>query len=858
MPTDYKVKVKDNLPDIGKEQLFSVESLIKENVDKWPDLYKNPEVLMDGMTILIPDRKAGEQSQSTGTIAKYQVAVPPKHYLRLSIKDPWGALVPEKTKLFIGSAGAADAGGVEIKKVLYNDSDPSKRMLVIQTVKELPQPISSIASASLELTLYSTSGIKKKVKETIKLHIGELSPILDPNDYKSEKEKHSPKAIMAVQKILTNLGYYVTKKKQGDREVVVNQIDGIYNSATEAAITSFQMDIKRDYEETGDADNDTLNVLIDKIGLRMMGPQLLKEKKTRKYLVFKDNTSKSAEDNKNRPLFKHMGAKMTALSSGKVEPFDKYDEPTRHVSAKTPKPGPEASREITRYPLEAFVAPHLGKKDVDSGPRSNVISCCLPKVVCMDAGAWYKDSLNFGVIWGRHVYLCSYDKKSYHASAKEPPKVELSFNRGVDAHLDYRFFKNIKNVSIINWSYCYWGGESEYDWTKMYIVIPDMHLMCQKIGDHWYDKKFNVNAGLALLDFGLQVENITPKFAKTDIEFVQAGDAYDLWVGSGFATQSIKDEFNRQHQKWVSEYGTGIHPTKVLGALASIPSQDFTEEPRRTGYMMDPLFKNSSEGVIEYVNGPMFKFIEGNATEFEEVIDIKREIRNMVKEIQGVGLYDWVKEIPGIEAILNKLTTNDRVWREQSRILNPAEAAFRLFKEKFTITFIYGNHDNYLIDDEITREIPELEPRKKWFENAKETIYMEHSHRMEQLFLNEKYYTSSKYKGENAIPRNNDGETSGFLATNAYYLINKRGMQLPPTYASRFGKITMAVGGYFADTYAKIHDRDIYFEEFRRIIVGRLSTGAKGVPQVMIIAHTLKKKARDEAPEVGEMRMMRV
>ena len=92
------------------------------------------------------------------------------------------------------------------------------------------------------------------------------------------------------------------------------------------------------------------------------------------------------------------------------------------------------------------------------------------KFIFLDCGKWKDTHRDFGLIYGRHVYLCSFDDGTH--SNYTP--VGLKFNDEIKTlldsfpdRLDKNFFahmsKGEKCVRIVNWSVADWGDDDEYD-----------------------------------------------------------------------------------------------------------------------------------------------------------------------------------------------------------------------------------------------------------------------------------------------------------------------------------------------------------------------------------------------------------
>lgn len=219
---NYKVKKNETLVSIAKDHDFrSMSSLIQANKKNWPLLSRHPYTLIEGMTIIIPDKVAKKVSQFTGTQATYIIKKLPKQYLNLKIGDPYGEInsVQDDVQLIINGATVPVVDNTD-----YNI--PSIEFISISTKNPIPDE--KISTAVLKLKLTSPGSGKINEKE-IELEVGGLDPIIDPKSSDISSETDSKETKIAIQKILANLGYY-----KGD-------LDGDLEKAESSmAITKFQ------------------------------------------------------------------------------------------------------------------------------------------------------------------------------------------------------------------------------------------------------------------------------------------------------------------------------------------------------------------------------------------------------------------------------------------------------------------------------------------------------------------------------------------------------------------------------------------------------------------------------------------
>ena len=201
MPQKYQVKENETLHSIAKTNGFnSIDTIINANLDDWPYLAMHPNVLMTGMTLTIPDKKAKKLDQHTGTSVTYVSKKPAKQFLTLKIEDHLGEIksVKDDIQLFI------NGGAVPLNDQTIYDIQPVK-FKIIATANPLPDVISDSY-----LKIKFTSALNKlEHEEKITVDIGGVDPFLDPNNngYNGKASKNIALR-KAAQKLLLNLGCY--------------------------------------------------------------------------------------------------------------------------------------------------------------------------------------------------------------------------------------------------------------------------------------------------------------------------------------------------------------------------------------------------------------------------------------------------------------------------------------------------------------------------------------------------------------------------------------------------------------------------------------------------------------------------
>jgi hypothetical protein len=148
---------------------------------------------------------------------------------------------------------------------------------------------------------------------------------------------------------------------------------------------------------------------------------------------------------------------------------------------------------------------------------------------------------------------------------------------------------------------------------------------------------------------------------------------------------------------------------------------------------------------------------------------------------------------------------------------NPAYKAMQLLEQALgdKLTYLHGNHDNYLILPEVTSYLG-LKPRKPAYEAR--GLMVEHGHRMERYFA-----------GFVAIlPHNYDGDPTGYDATIKAY---------KTAVAGGWKQELAGDAKVIADKFAEVRDQPSYEHEYARVWLGRESLN-RPLPHVFAIGHT--------------------
>jgi predicted phosphodiesterase len=427
-------------------------------------------------------------------------------------------------------------------------------------------------------------------------------------------------------------------------------------------------------------------------------------------------------------------------------------------------------------------------------------------------GRWKGQARDFGLIWGRHVYLCSFDDKRYWAKndKEHAPKYSLGFinrpgqlfdsqkcNRQRDKELDFKFFSGFKgDYSIrVQAHSCAGGNDKEYNWDNLYVIIPDLHLMSWQVANNWYSfnhpKSFHLDAEIALMHFAENIIRIGNAIGREKIKVIQIGDSYELWIGLGRNANPVKEYF----------YFDGKHYDRKCPYHIITPTENVL-----------PLFKYNKDELM-VIDKYFTHFDNQNGVPNTE--PTRNYLTKEIKKIQTIS--DEELKICNKDELLK----NDSFYQSNKReikgvirgreYLNPAEVALRSLENTFkdSMIYIYGNHDNYLIDLEL-QSMAGLKSREAFIEDK--ALFVEHAHRMEANFLP-------------LVPRNHDGCYSGFMAANQLYcdICNKK-------------KISEWVIET-ADWWGEASDQEAYLHEFAKFWMGRKSN-KKNTPRIFVIGHT--------------------
>jgi hypothetical protein len=225
----------------------------------------------------------------------------------------------------------------------------------------------------------------------------------------------------------------------------------------------------------------------------------------------------------------------------------------------------------------------------------------------------------------------------------------------------------------------------------------------------------------------------------------------------------------------------------------------------------DPKLAHELREKIEELSNEMNEFDEDSPKSEKEREELKQEVDRLLAQAK-----DTIKSDIGNEAFSHVLVQESSV----EKWLNPAEAAFLLLEKTYEqnegMIYVYGNHDNYLIDKGLCGAA-KISPRRRYYEVP--GVFMEHGHRMEATFA----------IGHPVPAYNYDGTRSGYKATiDAYHDMQKG--------SGKLGDIKKWAAG----KWAQWGDQPQYWGEFAQVWLGRKSRNQPGLkpPHIFVIGHT--------------------
>ncbi len=487
---------------------------------------------------------------------------------------------------------------------------------------------------------------------------------------------------------------------------------------------------------------------------------------------FIDNNTIKKEKDRNDPL--NIGMEVPSSKINKSFSGDsEYTDPAEGLSSqKKPLGNIKLPAKRAAVFLQERSQPNLYSR--------NVIKADHLRFVFLDTGRWLKDGRDFGLIWGRHTYLCTYQAGGNGSSG------DADLRPGLDTDF-IRLFGNKLHVGAR--ANAAWADEEDFDWDHLYIMIPDMHLMTVETSMIWRDTYYNTGVIGDDVQEGkkneLQTMSSERKFAefadqllnapalKGKIKLVQMGDLYDLWVGYG------QEDRNK---------------------LADHSLYDYAFKDARETRLF-PLFKDTYPNMTVVLEDPA----------------------------QSTGkIVGWIHEIDGQGATANPAL---QAFHRASQVLGN------------DLRFIWGNHDSYLRLDALCSQagIPKREAIIDDFKGVlmehgqrMEVFFSGSGYKIGNFI---------RSLGDR-FPGNTDGDASGFIVTNIAYMAKKyeggiKGGALLSALKLDFNDAStkfFSEGSGITDQTADAQGQ--YTEEHAAIWLHRNTKQSGNCPHIFVIGHT--------------------
>ncbi len=790
MPESYTIKDGDWLSKVARVE-HNKDTALTDDVDAILDesvnpglrtiLADNPNVLPVGMVIQIPDFKPKTEVAHMGQVNRFQLNYK-KNHLRVALQWPqwairdvhgWGSNGPQgrRPDVFVtyrfsmlGKAPITRSlkfGGGDSILVLTGEGDPDKSPPLGQDIPDgFDAELTTVFSFD-EIPESSIDQVFKDYGQSTTLHIGGLAPLVSvkrPNDLQERKK--------AVQKILANMGLYEMS------------VDGNFGKDTRESIMQFQQFDNDDL--TGFADESTSERLWALVSNRMATPTAIEG----------PPTNVSERDRKRcQILFDQSKVNDAAVNSKDVSRSDYFFEPTETAHPPTNSKicgdeDPGFRLAPIKLPSDAYVAPSWEPTGQFSmNPNALGLIVDKPEFIYLDVGSWMNNSKSgdydqhydpnysrgylprdFGLIWGSHVYLCVYLPGARGKDEKSSPPRPPDYFPAEDGDylregLDSDFFKAVQRgqrgkVRVLWQANMTWAPSTDFDWTKLYLVLGDLHTMAGYVATIWKDSGYLLDAEVDFFDFARTIASASELRGK--LVTVQTGDLYDLWVS----------------------YGLGV-----------------SEPPPPSPDLGMPLFEANEDLEVKLAKA-----------RYREILGI------WVHEIEGTREHDPQPVQPAggalernwVSRVLHKRTGDNRNWttdlapsclptgadedsyqwyydKTTEVLINPVVGGLRMLQSTpgIEMVYVYGNHDNYLALGPPPGT--DLRPRELCYEEW--PLIMEHGHRLEYPNDNGNPVMNaveSSWGGvkpllsllliqETGMPTNYDGSASGFRVTNAAY-----------------------------------------------------------------------------------------
>jgi hypothetical protein len=623
MPEIYTIKKGDWLSKIARLYSFQDggDRILSENPKLEALINGNRNILPVGFNIKIPDKKEGDAGKPTNSSGIAEIPNNEKKlivtFLEISNGRDQPKLLDDKWQCKQGDF--FNSGREKSNSMPFSFSNGK----IVDTFKE------NELSLIDQIRYYITIGKKdsKENPENIALYIGGMETIA------TESGKPS---FLAVKKILYNLGFI----SESIYQTIIAEICSLDNDIIlREAIRDFQNTKK--IETSGLLDAATLQALIEASGLKMAVPakpeteadtdsevaRIPKILQGKKFAEIQIETIKNTTEYQ-RPTY--VGdTEMTYTPPT-------YEEPTYVDPVDVTKPRKRRTNLSTVPPRfnrsVAFVAIADKGKEVE-----NKNHICLPpqRFLFLDSGRFYSDGRDFSIIWGKNVYLCTF--KNAQIDAKTP-----TTNR-----LDDIFFSAMNGCVTIEKQACAsWVPDSDFDFNKMYLIIPDMHLMTAHHASIWRSQDpYKYESENDFLEFAKKLKNLanaSPEIKKS-LMVLQLGDSYDLWVG--YPRRSKHNVEDKKH-----EDGKKIIDKILLGYDDNVESKGVKDDDELlvdkicgeiTGWINEIKNNNPASNGLDILEDTFdCIYIHGNHDNYL--------IRHDIVRRANIAYRDPYKEFPGV------------------------------------------------------------------------------------------------------------------------------------------------------------------------------------------------------------------
>ncbi len=809
MADNYTVADNEWLLKIANDNDFhTTDALVAANPDLQQSCASNYYVLAPGTCLNIPDLTQKNVSAATNARHEFQVRQAAED-LVITVQVADGTVI-KKGEWEISPSGSSQSKGGSFNGDLIR----------------FPQWPSGVTKGELKLHfVYQVQPSKQApselfvVSESVQLQVGGLDPLIG-----SEQDRSR-----AIQKILTNLNLYGAP------------IDGdLTTDRSRAAIQKFRANLGI-ATSTELLNTETVNALLNEQKSQIGNSQA----------TFRTQT-------KDRDIPLALGSEAQQTEEGFGSWFLKSYRDTRD----SVQCGQEHTIDhlVRFFPETAYVA----LSDTGTSQNPNVIRMKSRKIIFVDSGRWCKAGRDFSVIYGRHVYLCEFVRDPGSSAAASPPP-------GDQQRLDWIFFKEMgANVKVNFHASAQWALESEFNWTQLVVVIPDLHLMNLQNGGIFRGRDyFNLDPELDLLLFAKKLLVVAAQIP--GLRIVQLGDAFDLWVGCEPRLFRKTDDllvelYNPPDQRWscgsidcdrqhdlpdaecaegrwkCRNYNCGGHEQKGKSCSEFVKWTCRRSDPKCDGHdspldvcdtWRGSLWKcNKTEPPCPGHNAPQSFHLGQWHGRCPETIDALSQVVAWINDIRGIQS-GWVGQ-----ALEKRRSIPDGIDKDTDLSLsggtyrNPACAALDLLEKNLDLTYLHGNHDNYLIRIQVTQAAG-ITRRYRSFET--DGVLIEHGHRLEKRLVG----------SGDPLPTNYDGSVSGYRETLKQYHAQDRlchSNDLDKEWSDRPGQwVTeqeLTKKENFADWWAQQFQQTQYMTEFAKIWVGRSSLKIYPAPHIFGIGHT--------------------